>query len=147
MSAPIPAKKQLFHSSLLMPMSALVIVNRYLFDPVAGGASSIFEIPVASTKGNLIEVKCQCNSANYDLYINPFPVVDTASIMVIYDKKAVNKVLRDVGLSILWSKYSMLDVQHSTHLADVDQNLYVQIDNKGAASGDIYFELAYSVCE
>lgn len=142
---PIKAKAKVFHSSLQHTMDVLVVIDRFQFNPIAGGQTETIEIPIAATKGKIIQVKCQCDSANYDLFVMPFATVATDSIMVIYEKKGINKIVKDVEMSLPWAKYSLMEIQSVKNASGIDESLYVQIVNKGANTGDIYFELAYEV--
>jgi hypothetical protein len=145
---PIQAKKKVFHSNMSSPMCTTYILNRFLLNPIAAGASAIIEIPVQLTKGRIADVKCQCESTNYDLYIYPWPVVDKQSIMVTYKSLAINKLLMDFSVERLWTKYSGPEIQHSTHIADIDKSLYLEVINHGPLNtGDIYFELTHEQLE
>jgi hypothetical protein len=140
----IPAKQQLFHTSLLGSMNVLYLINRYELEPLAAGESSISELPVSATKGALISVRAQSESPDYEIYIYPYAECKKENMDVIYNKVAINKVLIDTGLDLIWSKYSMPKMQHETHLADIDQKLYIEVVNKsGVATGDLIIEIAY----
>lgn len=143
----IQPKKQSFHSSMLSPMCTLMINNRFVFEPIETGSSAIIEIPIACHKGAILDVKVQCKSENYDLYIYPFPIVELDSIMVTYESKGINKMMKDLGISAIWTKYSQIEVQRETHLLDIDKSLYVQIDNHGANTDQIIFELTHQAFE
>ena|ERR1035437_8816774 len=139
--------KRAFHSNFLFPMSTTYLLNRFLFPEVAAGASALFELPLATTKGAIVAVKIQCQSIAYDLYIYPFPVVDKQSILVTYQKTGINKVSIDQGLDLLWAKYSQPMIQHQTHIDDIDKSIYAEFINNGGATGDIYLELITSQAE
>ena len=135
-----------FHSSLMGTMDILYIVNRFKLDPIAGGATEQIELKLSATKGALASVKCQCQSANYDLYLYPHPNVDIESIMVTYAKLGINKVSIAEGLQAFWAKYSQYELQAGSKV-NFDQTIYAYINNKGANTGDIYLELTYQVLQ
>jgi hypothetical protein len=136
-----------FHSNLGAPMSTTYIANRYVFEAVGPGETKRFELPVETTKGELQDVKIQCDSADYDIAIYPFATSRKDTISTIYDLKAINILSIARGVSCIWSKYSMPEMQRETHLADIDKSLYLELTNNGLDTGEIIVEIVHQQME
>jgi hypothetical protein len=140
----MPEASRIFISGPMMFQVDQYLMTRYKLDPVAASTTQSFRLDLTSTKGVLISVKVQCLSTSYDVYIMPFENVDIDSLMTIYRKTDINKLLEDTNLSSFWAKFNPFHSQKYGEL-DTDKCLYFKIENKAEDTGDIYVELIYRV--